>query len=220
MAETNFWLASNSPRRREMLQWIDWGFQAAATDIDESRRLHEPARDYVMRVSSKKAQARITGSDAHSVIIAADTIVVKDENILGKPRDADHAIDMLKNLRGKIHHVFTALAIRREDHIAQDMCCSMVKMREYSDDEIWAYVKSGDSLDKAGAYAIQNQAFHPASDFNGCFASVMGMPLCHLERTLQKLGISSPNGFAANCQNHLKYTCPITERVMAGEDIG
>jgi septum formation protein len=220
MAKNTFWLASNSPRRREMLGWLDWDIQPVAVDIDESRWETETARDYVMRVSREKAQAFIKDSDVNSVIIAADTIVVLDDEILGKPRDVNDAFAILSALRGRTHEVLTAIAIRTAAGITQDMCCSPVRMRNYTTGEIHAYIESGDPLDKAGAYAIQNRAFSPADDFNGCFASVMGMPLCHLERTLKQCGIGRPNQFALVCQNQLKYSCPITSRVMAGEDIG
>ncbi len=220
MAETNFWLASNSPRRREILGWLDWEINAAAANTDETRHVDETPRSYVMRVSREKVMAPIAQSNSTSVIIAADTIVVLEGEILGKPQDAEDAQKMLKQLRGRTHHVLTAIAVRMKNGVDQDLCRSPVTMRDYSEEEIKAYIASGDPLDKAGSYAIQNQTFHPVCDFNGCFASVMGMPLCHLERTLKKNGFFHPNHFAANCQNHLKYACPITARVMAGEDIG
>ncbi len=203
-----------------MLAWLDWDIKAAAADIDESRQENEMARDYVLRVSLEKAQSPIAGAGADVIIIAADTIVVLNEEILGKPRDANDAFAMLTALRGRTHAVLTAIAIRTKNSIEQDICRSPVQMRDYSDDEMRAYIASGDPLDKAGAYAIQNRDFSPVHTFRGCFASVMGMPLCHLERTLLKCGVAAPNQFAAVCQNHLKYSCPITERVMAGEDIG
>jgi len=203
-----------------MLGWLDWEIQATAADIDESRRENEPARDYVMRVSKAKAEASITSTDANSVIIAADTIVVLDGVILGKPRDADDAFAMLAALRGRTHDVLTAIAVHTATGTKQDICCSPVRMRNYTTDEMQMYIDSGDPLDKAGAYAIQNRAFSPAEDFRGCFASVMGMPLCHLERTLRRCGIGYLNQFAPVCQNQLKYSCPIPSRVMAGEDIG
>jgi len=220
MAENNFWLASNSPRRREILSWLDWDISAAAANIDESRRVGEHPRDYVWRLASEKADARIVATDNGSVIIAADTIVALDDEILGKPRDAEKAFEMLVRLRARSHCVYTAIAVRKEGKVIQDICCSHVAMRNFGDDEIETYIASGDPMDKAGAYAIQNLAFHPAEAFNGCFASVMGMPLCHLERTLKKSGVRQPNGFAVICQNHLKYKCPISSRVMAGEEIG
>lgn len=220
MAEKRFWLASNSPRRREMLAWLNWDLSVSSANIDESRCLNESARDYVWRLAAEKAVASIEAVDEENVIIAADTIVVLDEMILGKPGDADQAFKMLSRLRSQNHWVYTALAVFVNGQTYQDICCSLVNMRDYSDAEIEGYIASGDPMDKAGAYAIQNASFNPTVGFSGCFASVMGMPLCHLERTLQKCGLRQPNGFSTICKNHLKYNCPITSRVMAGEDIG
>jgi len=116
----------------------------------------------------------------------------------------------------------TAIAVRfgSTGQVREDICRTRVQMRDYADEEIKQYIDSGNPMDKAGAYAIQNAAFHPVIDFNGCFASVMGMPLCHLERTLQKFSIYKPGSLAVICQNHLKYNCSIADCVMAGEDIG
>lgn len=222
MTHCKFWLVSNSPRRREMLGWMDWDFEASAANIDESRRAGEFPEKYVLRLASEKAGYPISGAVTEDVVIAADTIVVLDGEILGKPADEAQAHAMLSHLRARDHWVMTAIAVRiaGAKQMLQEVCRTRVQMRKYSDREIKQYVKSGDPMDKAGAYAIQNKTFHPVVDFKGCFASVMGMPLCHLERTLQKIPIDEPNGFATICQNHLKYNCSITNRVMAGEDIG
>jgi len=205
-----------------MLSWIDWNLEASAANIDESRHPEESAQECVIRLAAEKVSYPIPGAGLDDVVIAADTIVVLDEEILGKPADEGEAYEMLSRLRGREHWVMTAIAVRSGDtgHVHQDICCTRVQMREYSAKEIKQYVASGDPMDKAGAYAIQNTAFHPVADFNGCFASVMGMPLCHLERTLLKLSIYKPSGLAVICQNHLEYNCLITSRVMAGEDIG
>ena len=222
MAQRKFWLASNSPRRREMLAWVDWDLEASAANIDESRHPEESAQEYVLRLAAEKAGYPIPGAGLDDVVIAADTIVVLDEEILGKPTDEREAFEMLSQLRAREHWVMTALAVRSggAEHVHRDICRTRVQMREYTDEEIEQYIASGDPMDKAGAYAIQSTVFHPVVDLNGCFASVMGMPLCHLERTLLKFSISKPSGLALICQNHLKYNCSITDRVMAGEDIG
>ena len=93
-------------------------------------------------------------------------------------------------------------------------------MRAYGDEEIAAYVASGDPLDKAGAYAIQNRAFHPVESLGGCYASVMGLPLCHLTRSLRKLGLAPTTDIAVECQSALSYVCPISSAVLAGEMVG
>jgi len=222
MTQRKFWLASNSPRRREMLAWVDWELEASAANIDETRHSEESAQEYVLRLGAEKAGYPIPQAGSDDIIIAADTIVVLDEKMLGKPKDEREAFEMLSQLRACEHWVMTAIAVRSggTEHVHQDICRTRVQMREYADEEIKQYIASGDPMDKAGAYAIQSTIFHPAVDFNGCFASVMGMPLCHLERTLLKFSIYMPSGLALICQNHLKYNCSITECVMAGEDIG
>ena len=222
MAQRKFWLASNSPRRKEMLAWVDWDLETSAANIDESRHLEESAGEYVLRLAAEKADYPILGAASDDVVIAADTIVVLDKEILGKPADEREAFEMLSRLRAREHWVMTAISVRSggTEHVHHDICRTRVQMREYADEEIKQYIASGDPMDKAGAYAIQSTIFHPAVDFNGCFASVMGMPLCHLERTLLKFSIYMPSGLALICQNHLKYNCSITECVMAGEDIG
>jgi predicted house-cleaning NTP pyrophosphatase (Maf/HAM1 superfamily) len=93
-------------------------------------------------------------------------------------------------------------------------------MRDYRDDEIEAYVATGDPLDKAGAYAIQNAGFHPVEAMRGCYASVMGLPLCHLARSLHKLDIAPRTDIAAECQSALGYACPISSAVLRGEMVG
>ncbi|MDO9545998.1 MAG: Maf family protein [Pelolinea sp.] len=222
MAQRKFWLASNSPRRKEMLAWVNWDWEASAANIDESKHPEETAREYVVRLAAEKANFPILEIKPQDIVIAADTIVVLDENILGKPVNKEQAIEMLTSLSGRGHLVMTAIAIRSGDHtrFQQEMCKTRVQMRNYSHQEISIYVASGDPMDKAGAYAIQNDSFHPVVGFKGCYASVMGMPLCHLERSFRDFPDYDPKEMAKICQNHLKYTCPITDSVMAGEDLG
>lgn len=142
--------------------------------------------------------------------------------VLGKPVDAADAARMLKQLRSRSHQVFTAMAVC---HLPSrrwlfDRCRSVVTLRDYSDQELDDYVSSGDPMDKAGAYAIQNRTFQPVAGFCGCFANVMGLPLCHLVRMMKKIGIETPADTALSCQRHLDYDCPITRGVLAGLDVG
>ena len=221
MSIYSFWLASNSPRRHEMISWLGWSFRAAASNIDEAALPQEKPLEHVKRLALTKAQAEIKAAQSGDFILAADTIVVRDDDILGKPADAQQAIEILKSLRGRQHQVVTAITVRQVDgSLLRDICVTNVTMRDYSDAEIEAYVASGDPMDKAGAYAIQSPGFHPAVDFCGCFASVMGLPLCHLERTLRKFPAYQKTDMATICQKNLKYKCPITERVMSGVNIG
>jgi MAF protein len=204
-----------------MITWLGWSFRAAASNINEAALPQEKPLELVQRLAWTKAQAQIEAAQTGDLVLAADTIVVRDETILGKPADAQHAFEILKSLRGRQHQVVTAIAVRQVGgELFRDICVSNVEMRDYTDEEIEAYVASGDPLDKAGAYAIQNPDFHPAVNFCGCFASVMGLPLCYLERTLRKFPAYQKTDMAAICQKNLKYKCPITERVMSGENIG
>jgi MAF protein len=155
-------------------------------------------------------------ADEEALILAADTTVVFDGHILGKPADAAEARQMLNELRGKDHLVYTALALLRlpEKSLFTDFAETKVPMRDYSDKEIEAYIESGDPLDKAGAYAIQHAGFHPVAHMQGCFANVIGLPLCHLQRSLQKWGISFDTNLSFACQAHLSYNCPVTNSIL------
>ena len=95
-----------------------------------------------------------------------------------------------------------------------DLACSDVPMRNYTDEEIEAYIASGDPFDKAGAYAIQHDGFRPVENFSGCFANVMGLPLCHVTRSLRQLGVEAPNDVPLRCQAHIRYECPVFERIL------
>ena len=205
-----------------MLSWLGWSFQAAPANIDESALSGENPLEHVSRLALRKCQVKIDNARPGEIIIAADTIVVLDNAILGKPADEEAAFVMLKSLGNRTHQVITAIAVHQVDlsGVLQETCVSNVQMRDYTDAEIEAYIHSGDPMDKAGGYAIQNAQFHPAVNFAGCFAGVMGMPLCHLERTLRRLADYQPADLAAICQKNLNYACPITRRIMTGENIG
>ena len=107
-----------------------------------------------------------------------------------------------------------------DGNLVTDLCVTDVPMRNYSDEEIDAYVASGDPLDKAGAYAIQHPGFQPVETMSGCYASVMGLPLCHLTRTLRRLEIPPPVDISAECQASLNYKCPISASILHGEQAG
>jgi septum formation protein len=221
MQQPKMILASSSPRRQELMTWMKIPFESTPADIDESLQQGELPLQHVQRLARQKA-GRIHETYGDGIIIlAADTIVIDKGRILGKPQDAAQAEEMLLALRGKTHQVATAIHIIAADgNPLTDMCVSSVKMRDYSMDEIRAYVATGDPLDKAGAYAIQNQSFHPVPIFSGCFASVMGFLFCHIERNLRKIDGYNCVPVAAICQKNLHYSCPIFSRVLDGEDIG
>jgi septum formation protein len=215
-------LGSNSPRRRELLRLGGWRFETRPAEVDESQRPGEAPAAYVLRLAESKARTCAKEAQVDQTVLAADTTVVDRGGILGKPRDPVEATRMLQNLRGHSHQVLTGIAVLRpgDGTLITDLCVTEVPMRAYGDEEIAAYVASGDALDKAGAYAIQDPGFHPVEHLGGCYASVMGLPLCHLTRSLRKLGIAPTTDIAAECQAALGYACPIYSAVLAGEMVG
>jgi len=217
----NLILASNSPRRKQLLSLGGWPFKVAVADVDESQFNNEVPGDYVLRLAEAKARKSAENATSDSVVVAADTTVVDADEILGKPVDADDAIRMLKRLRGHTHQVYTGLALlRMEDgRTVTDLSVTDVPMREYSDEEIMAYVQTGDPLDKAGAYAIQHPDFHPVENLTGCFASVMGLPLCRLTFLLQQFDISPDSAVELRCQAEIQYDCPVADAILHGERI-
>jgi septum formation protein len=222
MSFKNIWLASASPRRRQILGWTGINFQSISMDIDESVKGSEKGEDYVRRLAIEKAKKAADTLSSEGLVIAADTTVVLGNAIFGKPVDRAEATRMLTSLRNQKHEVITALVIfkKGESSFIAECCISKIQMRNYSDEEIQTYVNTDDPLDKAGAYAIQHPQFDPVINFQGCFASVMGMPLCHLERNLREKNGYQKREMHTICQKFLRYTCPIHQRVMDGENIG
>jgi MAF protein len=212
-------LASNSPRRRELIALGGWMFSIDVANVDESLRPGEAPHEYVLRLAEEKARAILPRAREDHIIIAADTTVVIDEEILGKPANEAEARAMLLRLRGRTHQVYTGISVlnAKTGAILLDTCITDVPMREYSDSEIERYIESGDPMDKAGAYGIQNPDFQPVASMQGCYASVMGLPLCHLAVLLRQAGISPRADVAGNCQSALRYACPISRAVLRGE---
>ncbi len=193
-------LASSSPRRRELLAKLNPRFEVIKPEIDESLRDGELLVDYVRRLSREKAEAVARTLDtAPALILAADTVVILaadtigvDEagDLLGKPTDAADARLMLLRLRGRAHEVITAFTLHRHDAGAAVITRherTVVHMRHFSDAEIDAYIETGDPLDKAGSYAIQNEAFHPVERIEGSYSNVVGLPLEALEAALGEI---------------------------------
>ena len=207
-------LASNSPRRRQLLALTGLPFLVSAADVDESVLENETPADYVLRLAEKKAYA--VHAEPHQIVLGSDTTVVEGSDILGKPADEAEAMAMLRRLRGRTHQVYTGVALLRmsDGLLLNELCVTDVPMRDYSDEEIRAYVATGDPLDKAGAYAIQHADFHPVASMSGCFTSVMGLPLCHVTRMLRQVGIETTSNVPEGCQQLLDYTCPVYEEVL------
>lgn len=179
-------LASTSPRRRQLLALMGVPFEAIASDVDETVRPDEVPGELAKRLSLAKAKA-VASIRRDVVVIAADTLVTLDGEVLGKPDSASVAFEMLARLRGREHIVYSGLSVidvPRGRHCTQVVATS-VRMRDYADDEIRRYVATGDPMDKAGAYAIQDATLDPVAWLDGCYANVMGLPMCHLYRVLQ-----------------------------------
>lgn len=213
------WLASNSPRRKQLLALGGWSFTVQPADVDESPLPGENPEMYVTRLAIDKARTAARRAERGVIVVAADTTVSYEDEILGKPADARQAENMLRRLRGGVHQVYTALALLRQEDgaLITDCCATDVPMREYSDAEMGEYIASGDPLDKAGAYAIQHADFNPVERLQGCYANVMGLPLCHLARSLMKLDVQPQTNLPGACQASIQYTCPVYTRILAGE---
>jgi septum formation protein len=221
------YLASNSPRRREFLTLIKLEYNLLPAQVDETPLPDEDGTQYVQRIAASKALTAANLACSHGVIVAADTAVIDPRTdgkaqILGKPADPIEAVEMLHRLRGHIHQVLTAVSIMRTDDgtLLFDLCMTDVPMRNYSEQEIQAYVSTGDPLDKAGAYAIQHAGFHPVDKLTGCYANVMGLPLCHLTRSLVKLGIDPVVDVPQTCQATLGYDCRAYRDILSEKTEG
>lgn len=180
-------LGSGSPRRKDLLAQI--GVVADAVlppDIDETPRPAETPRDYCNRVARQKAQA-IEG-DADDIILCADTTVALGRRILGKPADAGKAAEFLLSLGGRRHQIITSVVVRRGDDFWQKTVVSHAKMKRLSDDELNAYLASGDWKGKAGGYGIQGQASAFIPWISGSFTGIVGLPLAETASMLQAAG--------------------------------
>lgn len=211
-------LASGSPRRRQLLSLMGVPFVIKAAGVDESPLHGEPVTELVLRVSQAKAFS-VTDVRPDELVIAADTIVVLDGKALGKPVDAEDAIRMLYDLRGRPHTVYTGVSVWHP--ASRRVVCkldeSTVWMREYDGDEVAKYVASGDPMDKAGAYAIQHPEFAPTSRVDGCWLNVMGLPLCQLGRAFSQFGFQVPSNVPGTCVAFNQRDCAAYRQLQALE---
>ena len=178
-------LASQSPRRRELLGLFGLPFTICVADIDETMDPSKPAADEVARVSRCKALAVPRGEDA--VVIAADTIVVCQGKVLGKPHTPEEAVQMLSLLSGRDHQVMTGVTVLRGSQERVFTEITDLHFRELTEKEIRRYVNSGEPMDKAGAYGIQGGAALFCEKMAGDYYNVMGLPVCRLGQILKEL---------------------------------
>jgi septum formation protein len=201
MAEKRIYLASRSPRRRELLKQIGVNFELLLTredprrglDVDETPLADESPGVYALRVATTKASfaARQIAQRLlpPNPVLAADTTVVLDDQVIGKPDDAEHAVRILRGLSGREHTVITAVALARREQIETQISVSTVQFRDLSENDIRRYVASGEPLGKAGAYAIQGRAAAFIIRIEGSYSGIMGLPLAETAELLQKFDI-------------------------------
>ena len=170
------------------------------------------------RLSLAKAAEVAAHADGRTLVLGADTVVSHEEALLGKPADEGEARHMLDSLRGRTHEVITALTLVADDGAwqAQEVCCTPVPMRDYSPQAVGEYLASGAALDKAGAYGIQDRPFDPVDvrRMNGCYANVMGLPLCHLVRLMRRRDVRPATDVPAACQAHTGYRCGVYAEIL------
>jgi septum formation protein len=217
-------LASKSPRRVQLMKSGGYDFEIVPVTVNEQIIFGEAAGVYVSRIASLKARAASdhaqTWMNSGDLIISADTAVVYQERninqtagwrdiVLGKPADRTQAEKMLRRLRGGQHQVCTAIVVYDpfENKKPSAIQYSTVEMRDYTDSEMVNYLESGDPLNKAGGYAIQNPDFHPAQFVQGCYPNVMGLPVCLLRRLLEEFGVFPSHESVNDCQEVSNSPC-------------
>ncbi|NHV10385.1 septum formation inhibitor Maf [Cronobacter turicensis] len=174
---TDLYLASGSPRRQELLGMLGVTFERLVPGVEEQRAPQEAPQDYVTRLARDKARAGVALAARDLPVLGADTIVVLDGDVLEKPRDADHAAEMLRRLSGQTHEVMTAVALADKQRVRERLVITRVTFRALTAQDIAAYVESGEPMDKAGAYGIQGLGGCFVRHIEGSYHAVVGLPL-------------------------------------------
>lgn len=205
MAEARLYLASASPRRRLLVQSLGLPVTVGLSPVDEDALQaaytgpNDGLGEYLARRKAEGAArflaevANVGAPDDELLVVGADTTVLLDDHVLGKPANAAEAMRMLRRLRGRQHIVVTGVAVARPNtanhslDVRSARVVTTVEMRAFSDDEIAAYVATGDPLDKAGAYAVQHGEFKPVARIEGCYTAVVGLPLCALAALITEM---------------------------------
>jgi len=180
-------LASQSQRRRELFQLIGLDFSVIVSDADEDIPLTTPG-EFVEQLALRKAEAVKRGR-RNCCVVGADTIVWLDEKVIGKPRDREDAYRILRTLSGRTHTVYTGVAVLTDESIQLCHDTTQVTFEELSDHDIWAYIDSGEPMDKAGAYGIQGLAAVFVKRVEGCYFTIIGMPMHKLHKMLSQVGV-------------------------------
>ncbi len=182
----NIILASQSPRRREILENLGVKFACEPSDVDETVQDGLSPDKAVMEISKRKALFCLENHDDEVFIISADTVVVIDGKIIGKPKDEKDAFDILKNLSGKTHEVYTGYTLCTKQKTLCDVCCTKVTFKTLSDQEISRYIATKEPLDKAGAYGIQGKGAVFVKEIHGDYLNVVGLPASKIFDDAQK----------------------------------
>lgn len=186
MKQTQLYLASASPRRKELLQLLGYPFRIVCPAIEEQRAAGESPADYVQRLAREKAQAGLAMTADQAVVIGSDTIVVLGEQVLEKPRDFTHARTMLRALSGKRHQVMTAVTVLDCERQQTVLVVTDVWFKSLTEEEIAAYWQSGEPCDKAGSYGIQGIGGRFVARIEGSYHAVVGLPLMETDQLLHQ----------------------------------
>ena len=184
-------LASGSPRRKELLTQMGLTFRVVISDADETVDKTLPPDEQVALISRRKAEAVAELVSPDALILAADTIVALEGSIMGKPHSRQEAVEMLSRLSGKTHEVYTGFTLRRGDKTLTQTERTAVTFRELTQEEIAAYVDTGEPMDKAGAYGIQGLGSVLVRSIHGDYFNVMGLPVCRLGLALKEFGVQT-----------------------------
>lgn len=182
-------LASTSPRRRELMERMGLDFVVRTAPHDETLNPFNSPADEVARLSMLKAKAVYPHCNDEDIIVAADTIVVCDGLMMGKPRSESEAFSMLRRLSGRDHQVMTGLTVMYGDEVVNTTVTTTLRMRHLSDAEIRAYIATGEPMDKAGAYGVQSRGALFVERIDGDFFNVMGLPVEQLGLALARFGV-------------------------------
>lgn len=191
MSKANLILASASPRRAELLQQLGWDIEVIPVNIDESVYKGESPQSYCRRMAEEKSAAAVKQIDTDLPIITADTIVVFDGEILGKPKTENQALLTLIKLSGKTHQVYSSVTVVYQGKQASALSENSVQMSSISEAQIKAYIKTGEPMDKAGSYGIQGLAAMWIKQIAGSYSAIMGLPLYETTELLNGLGVKS-----------------------------
>ncbi len=208
-------LASTSPRRQELISLLGIPFETVTPHVQEDVVSGQDAREVALRLARMKAEA-VGAIEQGKTVVAADTVVVLGSQFMGKPADAAAASAMLRALRGREHEVISGLAVLdpARPTMGVEAVTTRVWMRHYRDEEIADYIRREEPYDKAGGYAIQDRLFHPVEEIEGCYANVMGLPLCHLYLRLKEMAFPLPTSPWRACQLHSGQPCLVAPQIL------